>query len=224
MKPDLKTFISVAAVLTFVALPLMLYAMGDFPHRSLFKEGLSVATILAFMLVLGQFFLARSNATLLSLFNPRKIQQLHKYIAYFALSILLLHPVLIVLPRYFEAGVKPFDALILMLTSFDKLGVVLGMIAWVLMLVLGASAMFRMVLIKRFSIKYRNWRYFHGGLSLGFVGLATWHSIELGRHTNAPMAVLMIVLAMIGALLLIRLYRDAVPRAVPNATLSAGAK
>jgi len=210
MKLDLRTSTLAATVAVFIGLPLLLYALGDFPRRSVLKEVLSVITLLAFMLVLGQFFLARSNAAILSLFKPQQIQRVHKYIAYSAISVLLLHPFLIVLPRYFEAGVKPLDALITMLTSLDSLGVVLGMIAWALMLVLGASAMFRMTLIKRFAIRYRNWRYFHGTLSVGFAGLTLWHSIELGRHTDLSMSLVMAALALVGAVPLLRLYRDAI--------------
>ncbi|MEP2533352.1 ferric reductase-like transmembrane domain-containing protein [Shimia sp.] len=211
MERQFKTFSIVAAGAIFIGLPVLFYTMGDVPRRSAFKEALSVLTILAFMLMLGQFYLARSNVTLLALFKPQVIQRVHKYIAYTAIGFFLLHPFLIVLPRYFEAGVKPIDALITLLTTFDNLGVVLGLIAWGLMLVLGATAMFRMRMIKRFSIKYRNWRYFHGALTVGFVGVALWHSIELGRHTDMTLSALMIALAAAGVALLLRLYRDAIP-------------
>lgn len=206
MKPDLKIYNLVAAAVLFIGVPIALYAFGDFPRRSWLKEGLSIATLLAFSLMMGQFFLARSNLAMLQIHTMMNVQRLHKAIAYGVLAVVLLHPFLIVLPRYFEAGVDPVDALVTMLTSFNKPGVVLGEIAWVSMLVLSITSIFRMRLIKRFKIKYRNWRYFHGGLSVVLVLAALIHSIALGRHTDAPMMVFEITLTVIGLWLLAKLY------------------
>lgn len=206
MKLDLKKYNVIGAVVIFVVLPVLFYSLGDFPKRSLLKESISVLTLLAFSLMLGQFFLARSNEAVIRLYNARHVSMTHKVIAYSAVSLFLLHPFLIVVPRYFEAGTEPLDALIVMLTTFDSLGVVLGLTAWALMLVLGLTAMFRVRLIKRFPIKYRNWRKFHGYLTVTFIGVAIWHAIELGRHTEKLMATFMIVLAAAGTTLLFRMY------------------
>jgi predicted ferric reductase len=206
MQAMLKTFNIANALAIFIGLPLMFYLLGDVPRRSWLKESLSLLTLLSFSLMLGQFYLARSNKPLLSLFKPMAIQKFHKFIAYGAMAVLILHPFFIVLPRYFEAGVKPLDAFIIMITTFDNLGILLGIGAWVLMLILGLTAVFRMRLIKRYKIKYRNWRYFHGGITVIFVTLAIWHAIELGRHTNMAMAIFMIILALVGVAMLARLY------------------
>ena len=152
MKRTARTYFLVTALAVFIGLPMLLYILGDTPRRSLLKETISVLTLLSFSLMLCQFFLARSNAVLLELFRPRRIQKVHKVIAYGAVGVFLVHPFLIVLPRYFEAGVKPWDALITMLTSFDSLGVLLGLAAWVLMVVILVTSMFRIALIKRFSM------------------------------------------------------------------------
>lgn len=224
MKADLKTFNIVSALAIFIGLPVLFYALGNFPQRSLLKESLSLLTLLSFSLMLSQFFLARSNKSLITLFKPLAIQRMHKFIAYGAMAVLLVHPFLIVLPRYYEAGVKPLDALITMITTFDSLGILLGIAAWVLMLVVGITAIFRMRLIKRYKIKYRNWRYFHGGLTVTFVALAIWHSIELGRHTDTAMAVFMIVIAVIGSAMLARLYWNDRPKQPTATTLPEGVK
>ncbi|MEG3767243.1 hypothetical protein, partial [Alteromonas sp. 14N.309.X.WAT.G.H12] len=89
MKDLVKRWNIVAAFAIFVGLPLLFYGLGDFPRRSLLKECLSLLTVLSFTLMLGQFFLARSNPTLLSLFKPINIQRVHKTLAYVAMSILL---------------------------------------------------------------------------------------------------------------------------------------
>ncbi len=206
MKLSAKTVAIVIGCAVFIGLPLLFYGLGDVPRRSLLKEVLSVLTLLAFSLMLGQFYLARSNEVVLELFKPPEIQKVHKFIAYGAVIIILLHPALIVLPRFFEAGIKPWDAFVTMVTTFDSAGVLLGLVGWALLLVVLLTSMFRMRLIKRFGIKYRTWRYVHGGLTVTFVVIGIWHSIDLGRHTDVAMAIYMITLAAIGTLMLGQLY------------------
>ncbi|MGO4908188.1 ferric reductase-like transmembrane domain-containing protein [Pseudorhodobacter sp. W20_MBD10_FR17] len=212
MKLSAQTYAIIAGLAVFVGLPLLFYTLGDAPRRTYLKEAISIATLLAFTMMLGQFFLARSNETLLSLFKPLQIQKFHKYIAYSAVAIILLHPALIVLPRILEGGIKPWDAFVTMITDLGNLGVVLGIFAWVLLLVLGVTAFFRRKLIPRFTLKYRGWRYFHGGVAVTFTGLALWHSIALGRHTDIAMAAFFITLAALGFAILAHIYWGAAPK------------
>ncbi|MCF2904397.1 ferric reductase-like transmembrane domain-containing protein [Octadecabacter sp. CECT 8868] len=206
MKFSAQTYAILSALAVFVGLPLLFYALGDAPRRTLLKEGISLITLLAFTMMLGQFFLARSNETLLSLFKPLQIQKVHKVIAYSAITIIFVHPVLIVLPRYFEGGIKPWDAFVTLITDFGNPGIVLGLIAWVVMVVLGVTVFFRRKLIPHFKLKYRGWRYFHGGLAVAFTVLALWHSIALGRHTDLAMSVFFIILAILGFAMLAHMY------------------
>lgn len=205
MKLTGKTYAIIAGLSIFIFLPLLLYVLGDAPRRSLLKETISILTLLAFTMMLGQYFLARSNEMLLSLFKPPQIQKVHKYIAYSAVVVILAHPVLIVLPRYFEGGVNPWDAFVLMITNF-KGGILFGIVAWLLLFVLVVTAFFRKPLIRRFTHHYRGWRYFHGGLAVIFTILALWHSIALGRHTDAAMSIFFITLALLGFAMLVKLY------------------
>lgn len=206
MKPNLKKYLAVAAVLVFVGLPILIYALGDFPRRSVLKESISLLTLLAFSMMLGQFFLARSNMEAIKLYNLRRVRTLHTVIAYSAVSVLLLHPFLIVLPRFFEAGVDPWSAFVTMLTTFDSAGIIFGLAAWVMLLVLTLTAIFRIRLVKTLRTKYPRWRHFHGMLSITLTVFVILHAIELGSHTNTPMAVFMIVLAVAGAAMLLRMY------------------
>ena len=211
MKLTVKSATLLAAIAIFIGFPLMFYALGDAPRRTLLKEGISLVTLLAFTAMLGQFFLARSNTWLLSVFKPPQIQKVHKYIAYTAVGIILLHPALIVLPRYLEGGIRPWDAFVTMITDLGNLGVLLGLIAWVLLLILSVSAFLRKPIIKRLSTHYRGWRYFHGGLAVSFTALALWHAIALGRHTDIAMSVFLVTLAAFGFALLARMYWGAAP-------------
>ncbi|MEB8386953.1 ferric reductase-like transmembrane domain-containing protein [Rhodobacteraceae bacterium KMM 6894] len=213
MKRTAQIAAIVGALAIFVGLPLLLYALGDAPRRNVLKEGLSLLTFLAFTMMLGQFFLARSNTTLLQLFKPPQIQKVHKVIAYSAISVIFLHPALIVLPRYFEGGIRPWDAFVTMITDLGNLGIVLGLIAWAVMVVLGVTVYFRKKLIPHFKLRYRGWRYFHGGLAVVFTVLALWHAIALGRHTDIAMSGFFIILALGGFVMLIKLYWLAKPQA-----------
>lgn len=211
MKMTAKSATGFAAVALFIGVPLMFYALGDAPRRTMLKEGISLVTLLAFTAMLGQFFLARSNIWLLRVFKPPQVQKVHKYIAYTAVGAILLHPALIVLPRYLEGGIRPWDAFVTMITDLGNLGVVLGLIAWVLLLILSVSAFLRKPIIKRLSTHYRGWRYFHGGLAVSFTVLALWHAIALGRHTDIAMSVFLVTLAVFGFALLARMYWGAAP-------------
>jgi hypothetical protein len=73
MTPDLKTFIHIAAAVIFVGLPVMLYALGDFPRRPAQKGGISLLALLACSLMLAQFFPARSIIGVIGLFDLRKV-------------------------------------------------------------------------------------------------------------------------------------------------------
>jgi len=202
MNTDIKKYHLISAVLVFVVLPVMLFNLGDFPRRTFLKESISMLTVVAFSLMLGQFFLARSNNYLTRAFRFSRVLSVHKFIGYSVVGIFLLHPFLIVLPRFSEAGVSPFDALMTMLTTFESLGIVLGLVSWCLMLLIGATSLFR----DKLNISYRSWKLFHGILSILFIISASWHAIELGRHTDTIISIFIILLALTGSILLIKQY------------------
>jgi predicted ferric reductase len=186
----------------FIGLPLLFWALGDFPRRTVLKESISILFILSFSLMLGQFFLGRGNRSIVKRFKMGTVLRYHKVIAYSIVGVFLVHPFLIVVPRYFESGVTPMEAFITIITTFDSLGVVLGLIAWFLMLLLGITSFIR----KRLPLKYITWRYCHGIFSILFISFATFHVIDLGRHTNLAMSVYMIILAVSGVVLLLITY------------------
>jgi predicted ferric reductase len=208
MENKIKIYNRIAAVLVFIGLPLLFWVLADVPRRSNLKEAISILTLLSFSLMLGQFYLARSNRNVLKEHKMSKVIKWHKVIGYTFVSILLLHPFLIVVPRYFESGVEPKEAFITMLTTFDSLGVVLGMVAWCLMLLIGLTSIFR----NQLPLSYKTWRVFHGILSITFITLATWHALVLGRHTDKAMSVFMMVMAAGGVFLLLKNYFSTNPQ------------
>lgn len=123
----------------------------------------------------------------------------HKFIGYTFVAVLLFHPLYIVIPRFFEAGVSPIDAFSSMLSTMN-LGVVLGIIAWCLMSILGVTSFMR----TKMPMKYNSWRMLHGVLAILFVSFAVWHAIDLGRHASLSMSILFCVLTAGGVLHLLK--------------------
>ncbi len=203
MRSYLKSNFFVQSVLIFVGMPLLIWALSSFPERSLLKETISVLTVLAFFQLVGQFFLSRSNRSAVQELKMRNLVSLHNIIGYTAVTILLIHPFLLVFPRFFEAGVSPDEAFITIISTFTSQGVVLGIIAWCLMLILGMMSFMR----NQLPMKYTTWRVVHGILSMLFVFTGTWHLIDLGRHANLAMSVFIAVLSAGGVLLLMSTYR-----------------
>ncbi len=202
MEKKIRIYNLIAALLIFIALPLLLWALGDFPRRTLLKETISLLSIQAFFLMLGQFFLARSNSNILKEHKMAGVLKIHKFIGYFFISVLLFHPFLIVFPRYFESGVTPRDAFISLVSTYNKPGIFLGLSAYFLMLLLGLTSLFR----DKLGMKYKTWRLFHGLLSIIFISIASWHALLQGRHMNLPMSIFVISLASAGVLLLLKTY------------------
>lgn len=202
MEKRIKIYNIIAAVVIFFGLPILFWLLGDFPSRNALKNGISLLTIFAFCMMLAQFYLARSNKNILAAHKMSKVLKYHKYIGYIFISILIIHPFLIVVPKYFDSGLDPIDAFVMIITTFESSGIILGITAWILMLIIGVTSFYR----KKLFLAYPNWRYFHGILSIVFIIISSWHAIELGRHINLPMSIFIIILAGIGVLLLLKTY------------------
>lgn len=202
MEKSIKKHNVTTAILLMIGIPILCWAFGDTPKRNYLKEGISILTILAYFQMIGQFFLARSNRHLMKVHQMSKVLKVHKIIGYAFVFILLLHPFLIVFPRYFESGVNPVEAFITIISTYGSIGMLLGIIAWILMLILGMTSLFR----NKIGLPHKTWRIFHGTLSIAFIILATWHAIDLGRHTNMMLSAYMIILGSIGIALLLKTY------------------
>jgi len=126
----------------------------------------------------------------------------HKVLGYVFLSILLLHPFLIVLPRYFEAGITPEDAFSELLANFNQQGLMLGLTTWILMIIIGLTSLLR----NNLPFTYKTWRVIHGYLSIAFIVTASLHVVNMGRHINNPMAWLIAVLSISGVAMLLKTY------------------
>ena len=202
MKTKNYVFKLSALIITFIGVPLLLYFSGNFSKRTTLMETISVVTILGFSLLLSQFFTSRLNRDLVKKIRMVNVLAIHKLIGYLFISILLLHPFFIIIPKFFDNGVSPTDAFLKIITTFSSLGLILGLIAYTSMLVLLVTAFFRFKL----HLKYRTWRKLHGYLTLLFVLTATWHVISLGRHSNTSFSIYYVLMVAIGIYYLLKTY------------------
>lgn len=190
------------SILVLAGIPLLVWTMGNLPDRSLLKDIISGLAILAFWQMIGQFFLARTNRVAVEELTMSNVVKYHKIIGYTFTIGLLVHPILLVVPRFFESGVSPVDAFLTIITTFTSQGVVLGIIAWCLMLTLGITSLAR----KKLPMRYTTWRYFHGILAMMFIAIAAWHVIDLGRHSTLTMSTFIAILTIWGVFLLVKSY------------------
>lgn len=187
-------------IILFIGLPIFFYVTGDFPRRTVLKESISLLTIMGLFMLLAQFFLTRGGNSLLLGYDMVKVITIHKIIGYVFLCIVLVHPILLVLPRYFAAGVEPVDSLFTILRTYSNHGVLSGIFAWCLMFLLLVTALFR----KKMPLSYKTWVTVHKWLSIACIIFACWHAIDLGRHTNSFLSAYIIMLTLCGMLLLLK--------------------
>ncbi len=202
MKAFIKKYNFLGKFILFIGIPLMIYFLQDFPRRTVLKETISLLAILSFIFMISQFYFTRGYRTIERKGKMSHIVKVHKFIGYVFTSVLFFHPILIVFPRYFEGGVRPVDALWQIVTTLDNSSVLFGILAWFLMIVLGVTSLLREKLFKR----YTSWRWFHGILSLLFIGLATYHVITLGRHSDPAMEIFYLILLGGGVTVLTKTY------------------
>ena len=202
MENKIKIYNWIAAIIVFIALPVLIYSLSDFARRTLLKEVISLLTILAFFAMIAQFYLSRANKNMLTSHKMAKVVKWHKVLGYIFVSVLLIHPFLIVLPRYFEAGISPNNAFTELLSNFNMKGLILGLTAWILMLVIGLTSIFR----GKLPFSYKTWRVIHGYLSVAFILTAALHVVDMGRHINETMAWLIAILSVTGVVMLLRTY------------------
>lgn len=201
MQNNIKLKYILISLFIFVAIPFIL-SLQELPSRTLLKESISVLVIIGFFSLLGQFYLNRSNKIFIKIYKMIKIIKFHKIVGYAVITIFFIHPFLIILPRFFEAGVDPFYALWLMITDFKSIGIIFGLIAWCVMLALLLTSYYK----DKLNMTYTKWRILHMILSIVFVVAALWHVIDLGRHMNEIMIFFIFILVCVSAYLLSKLY------------------
>jgi len=202
MELVIKKYNILVGLFVFICIPILLYIFGDAISRTLLKEVISIITILSFTLIFSQFFISRINEDIKYGNKISKVLNFHKYVGYFIIAVLFFHPIYIVIPRYFEAGVDPIDAFWIMITNYQTFGVLLGIVSWILMLTLGITSYLRFKL----GLEYKHWKLLHGVISVLFIITATCHVTSLGRHSDYAMSIFFSLLVGISILKLLNNY------------------
>ncbi|NRD23982.1 ferric reductase-like transmembrane domain-containing protein [Winogradskyella litoriviva] len=191
-----------ALIFTFIVVPLFLYFSGNFERRNILMETLSIVTILAFSLLLSQFFTSRLNYKLMKQIRMVNVVAIHRFIGYIFISVILLHPFFIIVPKFFDNTLTPTDAFVRLITTYNTTGIILGLIAYGIMIILMVTAFFRF----KMNLHYRTWRSLHGYLTLLFVITATWHVIDMGRHSNGSYTLFYLLVVATGIYYVMRKY------------------
>ena len=202
MQNNIKLKYILISMFIFVIIPLFILSLQTLPSRTLLKESTSVLVIVGFFFLIAQLYLNRANKSFVKIYKMIKIIKFHKIIGYTVIAIFFIHPFLIVLPRFFEAGVDPIYAFWLMITDFKSLGIIFGLIAWCVMIALLLTSFYK----DKLNMTYAKWRVLHIILSLMFVGTGLWHVIDLGRHMNEFMIFFIFLLVCMAVYLLSKLY------------------
>lgn len=196
----------------YLLVPTIYLYTGNFPERAFYKEIISAVVVGALVLTLAQFYLSRINKKLQNQTKMVYIIRSHKFIGYIISFILLAHPFMVVIPKFFDSGITPVDAFKNMITTYSSKGVIFGIIAWIFLLILTITSLFR----NQLPIKHTTWRVFHGVTALVFVVFSTFHAVNLGKHTDINLSLYMIILAAIGFILLIKLYLTTKKKGLKN--------
>ena len=202
MKAKSYLFKFSALIFTFIAVPLYLYFSGNFERRTTLMETLSIVTILAFSLLLSQFFTSRLNYKLMKQIRMVNVVAIHRFIGYVFIIVILLHPFFIIVPKFFDDAVTPTDAFVRLITIYNTTGIIFGLIAYGIMIILMVTAFFRF----KMNLHYRTWRSLHGYLTLLFVITATWHVIDMGRHSNSSFTLFYLLVVATGIYYVLRKY------------------
>lgn len=202
MKKQRHIFRLIILAILFIAVPIILYNLADFPKRNLLMETLSVITILGFTLFISQFFSTRMNKKLVKDIRMVNVLKIHKIIGYTFVSILLFHPIFIIVPKFLDNTVSPTNAFLKLITTFNSSGVILGLIAYTCMVIIIITSFFRFKL----HLNYRTWRSLHGYFTMLFILTATWHVINLGRHSNTTFSIYYVLIVTSGIFYLLKTY------------------
>lgn len=177
----------VPIVLCFAATPVALASFQAVPTQSAFQHLVLLLSLMAFGLVLGQFWLSRRLARMPGGISMAGIHRIHRIIGYTTGAFFLLHPFLMVVRRFWVLESNPMHNFRELITAPAMLPAIAAWFFMIVMIILSASGFRR-------ALRPLNWRIAHGLLSSAFVAMATWHVVATGRHSNQMMSLFWIAL------------------------------
>ncbi len=168
-----------ALMVIYFCIVLVPYGLGlasqHVSYRGWYTELVSILSMAGFAMMLVQFFLSGRLEGVSSKTGVDNGMLLHRKVGEMLALLFLLHPLLIVLPRFWLSSSFAVDNLVLL---FTEPLTSTGFYAWSLMIVWVLMAMFK----DKLNMSYEGWRVSHGIGAIAIAILATDHVITIGRH------------------------------------------
>jgi predicted ferric reductase len=161
--------------LLIISIPFVATYALDMQEKTFYAAFISLFNTLAMMMFYIQFPLAGRLKRIALFANIDWGMSQHKKMGKWLGIIFLIHPILIIAPRFLVSFTDGMRSLIAIITAPQMLT---GIIAWVGLMVWVLLAVFK----NRLNIRYEVWRFIH---MLGFVTiaiLATMHITSVGSH------------------------------------------
>jgi predicted ferric reductase len=187
--------------LAVVLLPWGLSYIEGLAIRGWYEELVTLLSIVGLSMMLFQFALTARVDAVAGRTGVDNTMRVHTRYGEYVAYLILLHPFLIVLPRFIVA---PSFALGDVWELFTQPETSTGMYAWSLMIVWVLMAVFK----EKTGLSYEAWRYSHSAGFVAIIILATHHAVTVGRHGryNAWFDVMWIVLCTAAVALVIYIY------------------
>ena len=160
--------------LTIGALPLLL---AEEQVAGFWRKLSSGLAMVAFALLTVQFVLSSRLAAITGRLGADTLMQIHQMAAKVITVALLLHPILYVVPM---VASEPTAALYQLVDMFTNGAYASGVLAWVMLLGLTASAMLRDWL----PVRYEAWRLTHGLGAAALAAAGLHHTVNIGSYSD----------------------------------------
>ena len=165
-------------MIVYILIALVPYVWSTYQHleyRGIYATAITILNLGMFAALLAQYPLSGRIDRLTRYTGVDNGMLLHRKAGEIVGLYFLLHPFLIVAPRFFVAPQKTIDDFWISITTGE---VSTGVFAWFIMSIWILSSMYR----KQLKISYEAWRLSHGIGLVAVAILATDHAISVGRH------------------------------------------
>lgn len=168
--------------------PLLLAQIQGLPSRNFWREFSSGLVMVGFAMLLVEFLLSGRVRRVSGKVGIDLTMRFHQLAALSILAFVVAHPLLYAVPRLLP---DPSAALTALQRMFSSEGLRTGVIAWYLLILFVALAIWR----DRLPVRYEIWRASHGLGAALIAGLSLHHTLKVGTYSaNALLAAFWVAL------------------------------
>jgi predicted ferric reductase len=160
--------------------PLILAQLQGLPARGYWRELSSGLVMVGFAMLLVEFVLSGRFRPVSGRVGIDLTMRFHQLAALTILVFILVHPLLYAVPRL---SPNPADALTSLQRMFVSQGLRSGVIAWWLLILFVAAAIWR----DRLPFRYEIWRASHGIGAALIAALSAHHTLRVGTYSGDPL-------------------------------------